>query len=418
MSSEPPSDSRSQLPIRPLPFARRNELRLGHAFAFGWDEGHLDAGPDADFDALYETDRTRCAFDGDTVVGTVGVYSLQMTVPGGAAVPTAGTTAIAVRPTHRRRGLLRRLMTAHFDEVRERGEPLSALWASDSGIYRRFGYGEAAGRSSDKIDRAHTALLDVEAPAGGQCRMIDKDEAQRLLPGAYDRARLQRPGMMARSEDWWESRVLKDAVWSRNGGTPLRRVIYEREGVAYGYLLYRTRNERTNMHALVIELVAADGDAERALYRLACNIDLVADVTFWNQPVDSPLSLLLASPRRLEREVHDALWVRLMQIPEALTARRYAGSGQLLLGVRDAFLPENEGVYSLECEDGRASCKRVANSDADVALDVADLGAAYLGGVRFQTLARAGRANGTPEALRRADTLFPSDLTPWCPEIF
>jgi predicted acetyltransferase len=406
------------LPIRPLPFERRDELRLGSAFAFSWDEGYLEDGPDEGFDALYEADRTRCAFDGDEVVGTLGVFSVEMTVPGRPAVPTAGTTAISVRPTHRRRGLLRRMMAAHFEEIRERGEPLSALWASESSIYRRFGYGEAASMSSEKIDRRDTAFREDVLPAEGRCRMIDKQEALALLPGAYALAQRRRPGMLARSADWWQHRVLRDAAWSRHGGTPLRRVVYEKDGEPRGYLLYRTREAGPKLHGLIIELIGADPDAEAALYQVACNIDLLDDLRFWNQPVDSPLSLLLADPRCLERQVRDALWVRLMQTPAALEARSYSAEGRLQLRVRDGFAPENEGDYTLDASGGGATCKRAAWDSPDIDLDVADLAAAYLGGIRFQSLARAGRATGSPAALRLADALFASDLTPYNPEIF
>lgn len=274
--------------IRGLPHSRRNELRLGLAFAFSWDEAHLEQGPDLDFDALYEAERSRCAFEDDVVVGTLAVFSMQMTVPG-AILATAGTTGISVRPTHRRRGLLRRLMAAHFEEIRDRGEPLAALWASESSIYRRFGYGEAAKMCVQRIDRAHTALLPEARPEAGACRMVTQAEALELAPPVYDRARRERPGMMERSALWWKHAVLRDAVYDRRGGTPLRRVVYERDGRPEGYMLYRTRSKGETSQLLVLELIGATPEAERELYAVACGVDLVADIVFWNMPVDGPL---------------------------------------------------------------------------------------------------------------------------------
>lgn len=401
--------------IGPLPFERRNELRVGAAFAFAWDEGVLAEGPDPDFDALYEADRSRCAFDGDEVVGTLGAYSLEMTVPG-ACLPTAGTTAITVRPTHRRRGLLRGMMRAHFDEIRERGEPLSALWASESSIYRRFGYGEAALLSRERIDRPHTDLLPTARVDAGGCRMVDRDEAQARMPAVYDRARRERPGMMARSEGWWRHRVLCDRPYQRAGATPLRRVIYERDGEARGYLLYRTRNRGETNQLVVLELCGVDGEAESALYGVACGVDLVDDLIFWNQPADSPLALRLANPRRLQRVVRDALWLRLMDVATALSARSYAAEGRLCFGVRDNFA-DQQGSYRLEAGGGGARCSR-SSDEPDVALDVADLAAAYLGGLSFRSLARAGRARGSARSLDLADALFATALPPHNPEIF
>lgn len=402
--------------IGPLPFERRDELRLGTAYGFAWDEGALESGPDPDFDAVYEAERTRCAFDGDEVVGTLGAFSLEMTVPG-AVVPTAGTTAITVRPTHRRRGLLRGMMQAHFEEIRERGEPLSALWASESSIYRRFGYGEAALLSRERIARPHTALLPSARVEAGRCRMVDRDEAQARMPGIYDRARRERPGMMARCDAWWRHRVLADRPYQRHGGTPLRRIVYERDGEPRGYLLYRMRHQGEAIQLLVIELCGVDGEAESALYQLACGVDLVEELVFWNQPADSPLALRLADPRRLQRVVRDALWLRLMDVGAALSARSYAAEGRLRLEVRDAFWSDAQGCYRLEASGGGGRCER-CREEPDLALDVADLAAAYLGGISFRSLARAGRARGSAEALARADALFATPLPPYNPEIF
>jgi len=401
--------------IRPLEFERRNELRVGLAFAFHWDEGELGDEPDPDFDALYEADRTRCAFEGDEVVGTLTAFSLDLRVPGG-SLPAAGTTAVTVRPTHRRRGLLRALMAAHFEDVRERGEPTAALWASESGIYRRFGYGAATWLEQCRIDRSDTAFAEP-ATSPGSCRMVDADEALAAVPRIYERVSEQRPGMMARSPAWWRHRVLRDAPYQRDGGTPHRRVLYQEDGEPRGYLLYRTRRG-TQQQAVVQEILGMDAAASVALYRLACSVDFVETVLFPNEPLDGPLPLLLADTRKLQRHVRDALWLRLMDLPAALAGRRYRGEGRLRLEVRDELLAGNAGTWELETADGGARCRSVAASDGDVRLDVADLSAAFLGGTSFRSLARAGRATGSAEALARADALFGSEPLPWNAELF
>jgi predicted acetyltransferase len=404
------------LPIRPLPFERRNELRLGLAYAFGWDEGLLGDEPDPHFDALHEADRTRCAFDGDQVVGTLAVFSLDMSIPGG-SMATAGTTAVTVRPTHRRRGLLRKMMASHFEDVLERGEPLAALWASESGIYRRFGYGSAAAMSVERVSRDDTAFIEAPPPAG-RCRMIEADEAMRVLPPLFARFCSSRGGLMARTDDWWRHRVLRDASYDRYGGTPLRRVVYEVDGEPRGYLLYRSNTDGDERQVRVVELAGIDGEAANALYGVACNVDFVDEIVLWNQPVESPLSLLLEDPRKLQREIRDALWVRLMDVPRALGGRTYAAEGCITFGLRDASLPQNEGRYVLDASTTDARCTRTESADAEIELDVADLGAAYLGGVSFRALARAGRARGSDDALGRADALFASDPAPWNMELF
>ncbi len=402
--------------IRTLEFERRNELRLGTAYAFGWDEAQIEGDPDPDFDALHEVDRARAALDGNQVVGTLTVYSLEMTVPGG-TLPTAGTTGVTVHPTHRRRGILRQLMAAHFEDVLDRREPLAALWASESVIYPRFGYGVGAEISSESIDRTHTAFREPVSSARA-CRMVSADEARALLPGVYDEVRRERPGMMARNEDWWRHRTLLDAPYDREGASPYRRVVYEQDGRARGYLLYRMRGTDKGHHVVVRELMATDPDAAAALYSVACSVDLVEKVWLPTQPVESPLSLLLADPRRLRRQVRDALWVRIMDTPSALAARAYSTEGTLTLSVRDDFRPDNQGTVVLEASGGRAKCQRVSATDADVELDISDLGSVYTGAFRFRNLARAGRARGTNEALARADALFAWDPPPFNGELF
>jgi predicted acetyltransferase len=309
------------------------------------------------------------------------------------------------------------MMTSHFEEVRERGEPTSALWASDSGIYRRFGYGVASWLSENRIDRGDTDFA-VPANAPGRCRMLDKDEAQALMPAVYDEVWRERPGMMARNEAWWRTRILRDAPHHRRGGTPFRRVVYEEDGHPRGYLLYRTRDAGRKAQTIVHELTGVDGAATRALHEIACAVDLVDEVVYPNAPIDDVLPHLLADSRELKRRVRDALWVRLMDVPAALAGRAYSAEGRIRFDVHDDFLPDNTGAYELEASAGGAKCQRTSAVDGDIALDVADLGAAFLGGASFRTLARAGRVRGDAAALERADALFAWDPLPWNAELF
>jgi predicted acetyltransferase len=368
--------------------------------------------------SYFEFDRTACAFDGTAMVGTLGAFSLTVTVPGG-ALPMAGTTVVGVLPAHRRRGALRAMMNGHFADIRRRGEPLAGLWSSESGIYGRFGYAPAAYQNAVAIDRDR-ATFDDEAPRGA-VRLIDSDEALRLFPAIYERARMATPGMLARSEVWWRNRRLYDPPHRRQGASALVLAVHERDGVPQGYLLYRRAGPALSalpqQKIMISELIAVDPQAHAALWRFACDIDLVARIEAWNQPVDETLPWLLRDPRRLEQVVHDSLWLRVMDVGAALAGRRYAVAGRLALAVEDTVCPWNHGRFTLEGDPERASCAP-SNAAPDITLPVDALGAVYLGANRFQTLARAGRVSGSVEALRLADAMFAWDRAPWCPETF
>jgi predicted acetyltransferase len=367
-----------------------------------------------------EVARNRCAFDGRDIIGTLGAYSLDLAVPG-ATVATAGTTQVSVRASHRRRGVLRALMAAHFEDVRARREPLAALWASEAGIYGRFGFGCASDLARVEIERAHA---DFARPleGSGRCRMLDAAAAARELPEIYEALWRARPGSFARSQAWWDARHLADPAPLRGGASALRRAVYERDGAALGFVQYRTKmagdeHGLPRGEMIIGELHGADAQARAALWRFALDVDLIDRIWWWNAPLDDPLPWLLTDARRAMRRVRDGLWLRIMDVPRALSGRCYACEGRLTLQVSDGILIENTGSWSLEGGPQGAKCTRGAAA-ADVELGVDALGAIYLGGVRPSALAQAGWIRGEPAALARADAMFSWDRLPWCPEIF
>ena len=387
------------------------------------EHGFHQAAPDDDTSlrATGEMDRSRCAFDGTQMVGSLGAYSLDMTLPGGRTA-CGGTTWVTVRPTHRRRGILRGMMHAHLEEVRARGEVIAALWASESSIYGRFGYGPAAVQNRIEIEPKYGAFRD-DVASGGTIRLLTVEQARELLPPVYDEACAVRPGHFTRSASWWEHRNTFDPPAMRGGLTPLRHALYERDGVGLGYLQYRARGDWSDDTGLargtlyVQELQAIEPTARAALWRYALDVDLVTRVQAWNQPTDDPLPWLLADPRRAVRRLRDGLWVRVMDVAGALSARRFATEGKLTFEVADEFCPWNAGTYTLEGGPDGATCSR-SSSEPDLRLDVADLGAVYLGGHDFRSLRAAGRIDGDPTVVLRADAMFRWSAAPWCPEIF
>lgn len=365
---------------------------------------------------ITELDRTVAVFDDGRIVGTGAADSMAVTVPGGAAVPMAGVTAVGVLPTHRRRGLLTAMMRHLLDDAHRRGEPLAGLWASESAIYGRFGFGWAASGTRLHVDTRRAAFA-APAPVGPPTRLLDPDDAATALPGIYEAARPLVPGMLSRSPARW--------AWARHDPEHLREGASRRFTVAAGdrgYAMYRIKEGEDDAGAaftlIVEELVAADDRTLAGLWRYLLDVDLVTTVRAHNRPVDDPLPLLLADPRQAVARLLDTLWIRVLDVPAALTARTYPTSTSLAVRVHDAFCPWVAGTYLLEVRHGQARCAPTGE-DAELAVDAAALGAVYLGGTRPSQLARAGRVTElAPGALARADDLFATAPAPWCPFVF
>jgi predicted acetyltransferase len=391
-----------------------------------------------------ELGRTLAAFDGEMPVGNAADWSLQMCLPGSIA-PVAGVTLVAVMPSHRRRGVVSSLMRRQLAGIRERGEAIAMLWASEAEIYGRFGYGAAAwqanfcfrrgdGRLRPEVRRWVDAAVAGEGGAGGlRLRMAEPQEVRAELDAVYQAELPGRPGMFARSDSWWD-RVLRTDSDQPDDSEPLRCVLAEDDGGPRGYAIYTgtlTWDDETfladgSVH--VRELIANDPAAGALLWGDLLSRDLVTEVTASLRPADDPVVHLLADPRRVRRRVSDGLWVRLTDVRQALELRRYSCPVDVTIEVGDALLPGNAGVWRLVAGGeagaggvgaGFGAVCEAGGGAADVTLDVAALGAAYLGGTRLGELAGAGLVTehraGAVAALSAA---LGWDPGPWCPIIF
>jgi predicted acetyltransferase len=365
----------------------------------------------------FELERMLAAVDEGSIVGGAGAYTMRMTVPGGAGLPTAGVTVVGVLPTHRRRGILSSMMRVQLDEVHHRGEPLAALWASEETIYGRYGYGLASLALGFEIPRLHGAYRPGIERVGSM-RFVDAETAVELMPPVYESVQRVTPGMLGRARSWWEASQLADLPEYRFGGGPKQLAVLEVDGEPQAYAIYRLHvafgNVGPETTLRTLEVLGATPEATQSIWRYLLDVDWTQTIAARLQPIDSPLLLLLARPTLSQPTIGDGLWVRLVDVGAALSGRLYAADGRVVLDVRDQFCPWNAGRWRLE--GGEASR---TEDEADLSLDVADLASAYLGGFTFRALARAGRIEELRDgAVRRADELFRSDTTPWCPEIF
>jgi predicted acetyltransferase len=360
---------------------------------------------------IHEPARSLAWYDEERIVATSSLFTREITVPGGRSVPVGAVTAVAVLPTHRRRGLLTAMMRRQLENIRDAGEPVAALWASEGAIYGRFGFGVATQIAETRARRPAARLAAPPAPdrrlrAGPAGEFVDE------LRAIHARVARTRPGMLTRPGPWWDER-LHDPEGQRDSSHPLRAVLADDAYAVYA-VRRKWEDDGPASDVVVRELVAATREGHAAVWAYLLDLDLTATISWELAPSDEPLWLALTDPRAVKRTLWDALWVRLVDVPAALRARAYAADPDVVLEVRDAFCPWNEGRYRL----AGGACDQTRD-EPDLVLDVATLGATYLGGTMLRDLAAAGRVEErTPGSLDRASAALRGDVAPWCPEIF
>jgi len=379
---------------------------------------------------VFEPDRSLVVTDGDRLVGHAGAYTRELTVPGG-VLPAAHVSMVVVAPTDRRRGLLTRLMHRQLRQLRDGGEPVAVLWASEGRIYPRYGYGMAAQRLELDVDLRETRVLDPAGPGAGadpsagpgvgSLRVGDPGQLRPELAAVYERLRPGRPGWSGRDDRWWRY-VLADSPARQSGQTALRVVLHDGPTGPDGYALWRTVSDwdarGPKGRVRVTEAVAGSVDGYRALWRFLTGIDLSRALSFRFAALDEPLFQLVDEPRQLGAALADSLWVRLVDVAAALSARRYATGVDVVVDVTDPLLPENSGRWRLTGDREQARCVPT-DEPADLACGVADLAAVYLGGPSLRSLADAGRVRELRHgAVAEANTAFGWDRAPAGIEIF
>ncbi|MGW0836152.1 GNAT family N-acetyltransferase [Streptomyces prunicolor] len=369
---------------------------------------------------LTEADRSLAAWSGEEIVGTAGAFSLRVAVPGGGLVPTAGVTMVSVQPTHRRRGLLRAMMRRQLDDVRERGEPLAVLTASEPAIYGRFGYGRGADRLSLTIDSSRVTLAVPEGAERVRLRIVPAHSARAECEALYARRVPLRPGMPLRAPGWDRLSVLNSGTDAATT-SPVQCVTAEWDGEFAGYARYTVRPDwgvdGAEGVVRVRDIEASSPQAYAALWRYLLDLDLTSSVVADSRPTDEPLLHLVSDVRRCGVRLLDSLYVRMVDVGAALAARTYAVPVDVVLAVEDEFCPWNTGRWHLSGDAKGAVCTRT-DEQAALAIPVRDLGAAYLGGTSLGTLASAGRLQELRiGALDHAALAFHSATAPWQPYV-
>ncbi|MEU6688143.1 GNAT family N-acetyltransferase [Streptomyces sp. NPDC046832] len=374
-----------------------------------------------------ETDRCLLAVTADgRPVGTAATYSFELTLPGQTLVPAPGVTAVGVLPSHRRQGVLSAMMRHQLTDLRAQGEFLSVLLASEATIYGRFGYGPATYTGHLQVPHHRSALATPRGvrgapgtPApdsapetatgtnGGSVEVLSRTECGEILEEVYDGYRRAQPGALSRPHRWWAQRAGQPPISPAPRYVAVHR---NADGAPDGYASYSIDSGTLT----VDETITTDDAVFTALARFALGHDLVTKVVFKHVPPEHPLRWQLVDFRAGEVSgAMDWLWVRLLDVPRALTARGWLTDGELVLDVDDPFLGEHDR-YLLTVRDGKADCTPT-DRQPDLSLDIRDLGSLYLGGTTPSTLVRAGHIRPhNPHATPLADTLFRTERPPHC----
>jgi predicted acetyltransferase len=390
-----------------LRYARPDELAPflqseAASFGFQWGEEEIP-------DALLGLDSNTVlvAVEGDQLVGSSAEVPFDMTLPGGALVGVTGLSWVGVEITHRRQGIARQLMEQQVHRCAERGSTALILCASQGDIYGRYGYGAATLERKTSVDRRAARIAHPLDDHG--VRRLTTEQARDVLPAIHDRWRRSVPGGLDRNARRWTLRFL-DHGWQRPGMSALFHLVH-----ADGYVSYRVRHVEGPTGAenvcVIIDYAPITAEAHAALWQVLLGMDLFAQIDSIWVPVDDPLQHLLTDERQVTtRALIDGLWLRPLDIPALLGARRYAVEIDVAVRVRDRLL--GDATYRLTGGPHGASC--VATGDSpDLELDVADLGSLSLGGRRLTPLVRAGRVRCADDRLAgRLDRALLGDVAP------
>lgn len=423
----PPSDpSSGELPLRPLTDADVDELIEMDQLTFNYGVSRS-----------YEERVTRRLLQplrfvgvhdpgaGNVLAAAAGIYTRDLTFPGAgggpgspeSVHPVAAVTWVAVRTGWRGRGLLRRMMRAQLDGLHDGGEAVAILTASEAGLYGRYGYGSAIPRLRAEISHGGTGTgfhPAIATPA--PLRELGSRQAGPLLQATWERIAPTVVGHLSRPPAAWAAFLETGDDADERGGRATRWAIHPD-----GFVGYRIRpewDETGPRHEVTVtQLTAATPAAFVALWRHLLDLPLTRSISWRTMAADDPLPDLLRNPRLLQGSRADHVWLRLVDLPRAVGLRGYRAPARVVVDVRDDFCPWNRGRWLLDL-DTAGGTAIPTEAAAEIALDIADLGAAFLGGTPLARLVAAGRVVGDAEAIAALGLALSTATAPSCPEGF
>lgn len=363
-----------------------------------------------EFDRFWVSTDQR-ASGGELLVGHAGIFSFDLTMPGGRQIPLAGVTWVAVQATHRRQGRMRDLMDVMVDDARDRGETMLGLSASEGSIYRNVGFGTASYQQSYLLDVSRASFANLTADTGS-CRFVDDpderlattaDVLTRALPGRV--GDVTRPGRMLLHD-------LSDHPSERGGDSPEWMLVHEdASGAVDGFVRYRIASDwgdgLPRFVLKITHLVALSPATELLLWSTLCDVDLVGSIKWWRGSVDPLVGDALENRRALRTtETKDGMWLRILDVAGVLESRTYSNADRIRFDLGP------EGTWQLDGGPDGATCVRSTGA-TDATLQLTDLASLVLGGGSAKRLLRVGLLSGTPEIAARIDAMFDSFPRPF-----
>lgn len=415
MSSEPEIRHVQREEIVPWLRAMRTTLLVNPAFGeetLPWWEG------------IWDPERAFGGFADGRCVATLRTFPTTLSIPSGPAaeralLATDALTQVTVAGTHRRRGLLRQMLTRSLQDAKDRGEVISLLRAAEWAIYGRFGYWPAVAAANYQILSSRRPQI---RPPGSPVEIvgIDLEQLQGPASDIHRRVRLQRAGQIDRTPSDWLRRLGLNGLRPLGMREPVGVLARSAGGSVDGYALWRAEEgdwflDAAQARVTVDEVLATTEDAYRALWQYLLDLDLVGTLTLKGYPVDEPLEWLLSDGRAAQRTAtYDNEWLRLLDVPAALSARRYASTDRLVLDVVDTDGGWAAGRVTLDGGPEHAECRATPRATADLRLSQRALAGIYLGGNTVLAQQHAGLIDEeTPGAAARLESMFWTVLKPW-----
>ena len=380
--------------------------------------GAFGDGPDSLVARATRPEWTLCAFDDGKLATSFSTIPFTMRA-NGAAMPLAGVSTVGTQPEYRRRGLVRRIHTQALETMRDAGQPVAALWASQAAIYQRYGYAMSTVLRSYSVDTVDIRFHDGDG-GSGRVERISLDAGYDVIKAIYIEFIADRIGYLHRAKDLWLNNVLDNI---KEDGPIWVAVCHDTAERATGYVVYTLRADKVDHTARgqelkVRELVWLDADAYRSLWSFIAGHDLVGRVTWNTAPADDPGFEFFTEPRLLHARDHEGAWYRIVDVPKALAGRGYDTAAEIAIGIEaDPLTPWNDGVWRLETGPEGAHA-RPTNQSADLRVNVKSLASLVTGFRSATELANWGLLVGDRDAVVRADAVFRTRHAPHCPDHF
>lgn len=402
--------------IRQATAAEMGEFGILGGYVYG---GAFGDGPESLVAKVTRPEWTLCAFDDGKLATTFSTIPFTMRA-NGIAMPLAGVSTVGTQPEYRRQGLVRRIHTRALEQMRDAGQPVAALWASQAAIYQRYGYAMATVLRRYAVDTVDIRFHDG-AGGGDRVERIGLDAGYDTIKAVYIEFIADRTGYLHRAKDLWLSNVL-DAEDEKEGPVWVA-VCHDADGRATGYVVYTLRADKVDHPARaqelqVRELVWLDQDAYRSLWGFIASHDLVGRVSWTSAPADDPAFEFFLEPRMLHARDHEGAWYRIVDVPKALAGRGYDVAAEISVGIEyDPLTPWNAGVWHLETSTEGAHAHATGETP-DIRLGVKAMASLFTGFRSATELANWGLLAGNRDAVVRADAVFRTRYAPHCPDHF